>query len=271
MRKLIPVLSVALAAGFAVGQEYQEEKGFEGATISGRVVWGGDKAPGPVMLSANKNPETCCGDGAVKECPKDSKRLVVNAENMGVKNCVVYLANYDLGTPGKPFPKAEKIDQTGCQYEPHVVLAKVGSQVTITNSDELLHNIHAWMGADTVFNRAQPNKGARDKEQLNQPGRINLTCDAGHTWMGAWIWVIEHPYHAITDENGNFELTNVPDGIYELVVWHEGWEILETRKNDQGDVSAYIFSDPIELGPYEVIVDGDTVEGVPETIKLGGE
>ena len=34
-----------------------------------------------------------------------------------------------------------------------------------------------------------------------------------------------HPYYAVTDESGRFELTDVPPGEYELVAWHEGWKV----------------------------------------------
>ena len=43
--------------------------------------------------------------------------------------------------------------------------------------------------------------------------------------MNAEMLVVEHPYYAVTDEAGRFELTNVPAGEYQLVAWHEGWGI----------------------------------------------
>jgi hypothetical protein len=30
----------------------------------------------------------------------------------------------------------------------------------------------------------------------------------------------------VTDENGNFELSDVPPGEYQVVAWHEGWNVL---------------------------------------------
>ncbi len=43
--------------------------------------------------------------------------------------------------------------------------------------------------------------------------------------MNAEMLVIPHPYYAVTDESGRFELTEVPPGEYELVAWHEGWKV----------------------------------------------
>lgn len=264
--KFLRYTLLCLAASLCFGQEYQEDPSLDGTDVKGRIVWSGN-APGPVYLKANKNQETCCGK-AVEACDTDSRRLVVNKDNKGVKYSVVYLADYDLSVPGKKFPKGgDEITQKACQYEPHVAMIQKGKKFTFINEDEILHNVHGYLGQDTVVNLAQP-LPAKNKEKLGDAGQVELRCDAGHTWMTAWIWVVEHPYHAITDADGNFNLSNVPDGVYQLKVWHEGWEIKETLKNDKGEVTGYIFSDPVVLGPFEVIVSGGAVEGLPAEIAI---
>ena len=66
--------------------------------------------------------------------------------------------------------------------------------------------------------------------------------------MNAVAIVAPHPYYAVTDANGQFELTDVPPGHYEIVAWHEGWEVL--RHEDARDVLTeqpvprLIFSEP---------------------------
>jgi Polysaccharide lyase family 4, domain II len=39
--------------------------------------------------------------------------------------------------------------------------------------------------------------------------------------MTAYWLVLDHPYFAVTDKDGNFEIKNVPAGTQKLVVWHE--------------------------------------------------
>jgi hypothetical protein len=57
-------------------------------------------------------------------------------------------------------------------------------------------------------------------------GLVNMKCNGGHVWMNAEMFVAPHPYYAVTDENGKFELTDVPAGDYQIVAWHEGWDVV---------------------------------------------
>ena len=62
---------------------------------------------------------------------------------------------------------------------------------------------------------------------LARPGVVHLQCDAGHTWMRAYIVVVENPYFAVSDASGRFALTDVPAGSHKLKTWHEKLGILE--------------------------------------------
>ena len=39
--------------------------------------------------------------------------------------------------------------------------------------------------------------------------------------MKTWVLVSDHPYFAITDTNGNYEIKGVPAGTYEVTCWQE--------------------------------------------------
>jgi len=39
--------------------------------------------------------------------------------------------------------------------------------------------------------------------------------------MKGWLVVAQHPYYALTDETGSFEIANIPPGTYTLELWHE--------------------------------------------------
>jgi plastocyanin len=126
--------------------------------------------------------------------------------------------------PPPPTPGAA-VDQVGCRYSPHVQAVTVGTTVALLNNDAVLHNVHGTVEASaapvTVFNVAMPFKGQKLPTVLRKPGVIKLRCDAGHTWMSAYIHVFDHPYFAVTDARGRFVLEGLPPGRYTLEYWHE--------------------------------------------------
>jgi hypothetical protein len=82
---------------------------------------------------------------------------------------------------------------------------------------------------------------------------IEVECDAGHVWMTAWVWVTPSPYAAITNENGEFTVANIPAGTYTLVMWHEGWKL---KDFDEGERPK--FSDPIAEERQVTVTAGGT-------------
>lgn len=84
------------------------------------------------------------------------------------------------------------------------------------NSDRVLHNVHGNQGPVTIFNVAMPIKGQRLPTKVARPGPIRLQCDAGHTWMTAWIQAFDHPWFAVTDAHGRFAIPDVPPGVYSV-------------------------------------------------------
>jgi hypothetical protein len=68
---------------------------------------------------------------------------------------------------------------------------------------------------------AESGKTAIDGPQLTaEPRPIKVQCNV-HNWMSAWVYVADHPYFAVTDEHGNFEIKNAPAGSVKMAVWQE--------------------------------------------------
>lgn len=144
--------------------------------------------------------------------------LVVGSEG-AVANAVVTLANVDA--PVSPPREPARLDQKACVFLPHVQAVPAGAILEIANSDPILHNVHAYLGSETLFNVAMPVQNYRVRRKLERPGVIRLQCDAGHTWMSGYIWVSPHPYYAVTDGSGAYVIKDVPPGSYQIRVWHE--------------------------------------------------
>jgi plastocyanin len=191
-------------------------RAFGNGVIEGTIRLAGSApsaAARPIAKDAN-----VCGS----EAPAES---VVVGKAGGLANVVVSVT--DARFAGAPPPSTgAAVDQRRCRYLPHVQAVTVGTPVAVMNNDAILHNVHGNEArADgpplTVFNVALPIKGQKLPVPMRRPGLVRLQCDAGHTWMNAWIYVFEHPYFAVTDESGTFVINDVPAGDHVVELWHE--------------------------------------------------
>ncbi|AUX41908.1 hypothetical protein SOCE26_033330 [Sorangium cellulosum] len=118
-----------------------------------------------------------------------------------------------------PAPDAHAaIDQKDCMYEPRIQGVVSGQQVDIRNSDRTMHNVHTYKGAETLFNKAQP----RNAEPITgawKDGIVKLTCDI-HPWMRGFVVVTDHPFFAVSGDDGAFTIEKVPAGKYKVEAWH---------------------------------------------------
>jgi hypothetical protein len=150
------------------------------------------------------------------------------------------------------------VDQKRCEYFPHVRAVPAGTQLEISNSDPILHNVHARRvtteGLQTIFNIAQPMRGMRTpvEQRLDKPGVVVLTCEAGHPWMRAYLLVMDHPYVATTNEAGEFVIPDVPPGTYQITMWHEGIRLKRVLRALQ----RYEYEDPYEITRQVVVEPG---------------
>lgn len=149
---------------------------------------------------------------------KDAADLVVSPKK-GIRSAVVWLESPPPGAKSAdPAPPAQ-IDQKQCVFIPRVVVVPVGGTVEFLNSDLLLHNIHSGSKENLPFNRTQP-KGRTIPVAFAKPEIISIKCDL-HPWMIAWVVVADHPFYAVTNNEGEFVLDDVPPGQYTLSIWHE--------------------------------------------------
>jgi nitrous oxide reductase accessory protein NosL len=221
---LCALMLAAIAAPSGAGQEapatnYTVVEVESGASISGTVKWSGP-VPKIPHLAITKDAKVCDPHG---EKTVDLQRLVIGADN-GVANTVVYLKDVTRGKAWDLPASEQTLDQKSCLYVPHIMLVPVGGAMQIKSSDPILHTVH-MMGAAT-YNLPFPFQDQFISRTMHIAGRVELKCNAGHVWMSAEALVVPHPYYAITDAHGNFTLTNVPPGNYEVVAWHEGWKVV---------------------------------------------
>jgi hypothetical protein len=214
--------------------------------IKGKVVFDGATPPKAVPLDVNKDQDHCLAKG-----PLLNEEWVVNPKDMGVRWVVVFLKP----EAGKSLPVHEslkepkgdaELDQPCCAFVPHVLAMRGDQKLLFKNPSPVTHTA-TLKGFVNDFNVTLPPKQNQAYPVQVEKNAIPVTCGI-HPWMKGWAWVFEHPYFAVTDAEGNFEIKLAPAGAQKLVIWHEAIGYLGGRAGRDGK-------------PIEVKTDGVTDVG----------
>jgi len=189
-------------------------------TIEGRVSWQGDMP----TWHAYRDVKTTVGrevdsiDFLNPAIPK------IHAENRGIGQTLVFLRSVDpkRSKPWDiPAPKAlahnnlMHLEQFG-RLSP-VGIARRGDEIELSSTNTELDLLRAEGAA--FFTLAFPVERRPLARVMDRAGVVEFSSAVGKYWAKAWLMVLEHPYAAITDDEGRFSLSDVPDGDYELVLW----------------------------------------------------
>ncbi|MFO0953925.1 MAG: carboxypeptidase regulatory-like domain-containing protein [Isosphaeraceae bacterium] len=208
-------------------------------TLKGQVVFGSNGAPQEVLFAkgqAPKDPTVCA-----KDDPILSERLVVDAASKGVKNVLVFLTKPTAVNDEAKAAAAKtmiEFDQKNCVFKPHVLAVMAGSKIELKSSDPVNHNVNAKFKSNSQFNSllaAGQQLPYTPASPERQPAQV--TCDI-HPWMLAYWMVLDHPYFAVTDANGNFEIKNVPSGAQKVVVWQEAAGYVTPVQGEEVSIAA---------------------------------
>jgi len=193
--------------------------------LKGKVTYNGDDKPGPKMLVPTKDQDKC-----PKEVPAEG--WYVNEANKGLQYAVVFLKP----APGTklPKPKAEgqpgivEVKQPHCQFEPRVIALKPTDKIVFVNdSDPAIAHDSNLAGVSFNYQKTLPPGQKTDPIDPDPSDKspYKLSCAIHTGFMGAYIWRPTHPWMAVTDKDGNFEIKDVPvlEGGKKMIlaVWHE--------------------------------------------------
>ena len=207
---------------------------YDPATATARV-FGSIKFEGAAPVMAPVEPS------GSRFCVQNAKGLTYQAvlvtKDHKLRNVIVYVkSGYEGRTYSTPVDPAV-LDQQRCLYVPRVFTMMTNQKLNVRNDDDTFHNVHSNVEKNAVFNFAQPKKGGENAvvfAKAEMP--VHIGCDL-HRWMGAWIGVFDHPFHATSGDNGNFEL-KLPPGKYEIAAWHEkyGEKVTTIEVADKAEV-----------------------------------
>lgn len=183
--------------------------------IRGKVSFLGEP-PAPQKMDLGADP-SCLA--AQEGNPLYSEDLMLNADKT-IRGAFVYIVNPPAGKYLVP-AETLKLDQKGCRYVPHILGIRVGQKLEIKNSDSTLHNVHGIVSNGKDFNIGMPVPGMKSERIFNREEvMIKLKCDV-HPWMSAYIGVVDHPFFAVTGDDGLFEFKGLVPGTYKVAIWQE--------------------------------------------------
>lgn len=190
----------------------------------GGVDGPGGSIKGKVTITGEKITRTKIDMAADAVCAKahgDTPPLtefVVTGDGDALQDVFVYVVT--KASKGAPIVAKPELDQTGCKYVPHVQGVVVGQELVILNNDPTLHNVRLSSKNNGESNDSMPTKGMTLKKKFAKPEALQFKCDV-HPWMTGYVHVLDHPYFAVTQKDGTFEIKGLPAGDYEVKVWHE--------------------------------------------------
>ena len=140
------------------------------------------------------------------------------AKGSDVRQAIVY---YEPAVPVtvKPSPVPFVMTTRRKEFDPRILVIPRGSRVRFPNEDPILHNVFS-VSAPNQFDLGLYQKGPGKEKRFEQPGLVRVYCNVHHD-MVAYILVLDTPFHATPDANGEFALLGLPRGPGKLTVWHE--------------------------------------------------
>ena len=202
----------------------------KGATLKGQIILEGSP---PKQIEFDLGRDACC----VEAAPKDERWIVGKSGELA--NVVVSLRvgredSVSIPEPNQGSSQTKRLTNKDCSFAPRVLLMQVGQTLRIANDDPTTHNVAATFGRNPSLNVVLAPEKARDF-LMAKPERkpMPVSCNI-HPYMKGYVFVCEHPFVAVTDHNGKFEIGQLPSGNWQFQFWHEGKYLKEGRFSVQG-------------------------------------
>lgn len=221
--------------------------------VAGRVLWEGD-VPVVPPFKAYANRSFPVANQFVGEKPNPHAPQV-DPQSRGVRHAVAYLDKVDVdrSRPWDHGPVRIVVRTRELHVEQGsnsldgvssiVGFVRQGDEVELVNDDVTYHLIRARGAAFFSLPFAVAHEPVR--RRLGETGLVELSAGAGQFWMRSYVFVAEHPYYALSDAAGRFELSHVPAGDYDLIVWLPNWRVERLERDPEvGLVSRIVYAAP---------------------------
>ncbi|MBF0553843.1 MAG: methylamine utilization protein [Nitrospirae bacterium] len=148
------------------------------------------------------------------------KAVVTDEAGKPVEDAVVTATPTTATAKDVKKPSDVVIDQVDKEFIAFVTPVQVGTTVIFPNNDKIRHHVYSFSPAKKFeIPLYPPGVDANNKVLFDKPGVVVVGCNI-HDWMKAYIYVVETPYFARSDSQGKMIINNLPEGQYDVAVWH---------------------------------------------------
>jgi len=202
--------TVALGIGSEVAYR---PTGPAGGAVAGTITLQGSATDS--VVAVGKDAKVCGDSASVNE---------TGASGSSFANVLVWV---DDVSAGKPLPelRRETLTIEKCRFEPRVMAVVAKSTINFFSRDPTGHVAKFFReGAEEpieTIHTVDAGQVVPSEKIAALPGIVEVRC-AEHPFARAYIAVFDHPYFAITDDRGAFRIDGLPEGTYNVKVWHEG-------------------------------------------------
>ncbi len=161
--------------------------------------------------------------------PIIDERLLVDPKSRGIKNILVYVYTGREGTKIEVPPRQNqrrRLTMANARFDPHILIAQAGDTLELVERGPNQHNPNLSFFANTprgiLIPPGRPNLIPLLKPE---PAPIPVDCNI-HPWMRAYVVVLDHPFAAVSDSDGNLKIAELPtDTSLTFRVFHEAGRI----------------------------------------------
>jgi hypothetical protein len=206
---VIPVAQSTVGGAQPVG--YSVSGISQGANPMGEIT-------GRITLNGTPPREMVLNADPICSQPIMTRAFVVGESN-GLADAVVFLKQ---GIDRTAFPAPTNVVTmlfTNCDVQPYVTALVTRQPLKFRDGGGTYHDLSLSDGGITR-NLMVPQR-SESQFRFPRPGLFVQVQCRRHSWEKAFVCVLENPFFAVTDKNGNFDIPNIPPGTYTVEVAHQ--------------------------------------------------
>ena len=179
----------------------------------------------------------------------------------GLKDVAITLEHVEAG---KPFNKEPiNILSENCKFFPDLNFIRQGESFKVDNLDAVMHNSQVYQKerGKILLNIPIPAEEVSDGiVTFKKKYKIMQMICGMHEFMQTWGYRVQNPYYFKTDDQGNYNIDDIPPGEYIVNAWHylmkPQKKKIKIAAGETIDLSFVFDADKVERPFYETIKSG---------------